>query len=159
MRSWDKHGLPHKGWILEGVEDIKEGYENGGGEYETCEMCQNERIRYVHILSHPNFEGILRVGCVCACKMTEDYDTPCKYERRAKNRANRRSNFLKQEWKQNFKGNYVLKYKGENITAIKRNGSWGFCCDGRWIWRYKDQRIYDLDTLKMAAFEAFDEDE
>lgn len=23
MRRWDKPGIPHRGWILEGVEDIK----------------------------------------------------------------------------------------------------------------------------------------
>lgn len=50
MRRWDQLGIPHKGWILEGVEDIKEGHEFGEHfEYETCEMCQNERIRYVHL--------------------------------------------------------------------------------------------------------------
>ena len=122
-------------------------------------MCQNERIRYVHILSHPNYDGVLRVGCDCTCRMTEDYETPCEYERRAKNRSNRRKNFVKQEWRLNPKGNYVLRYKGENITAIKRYGSWGGCCDGRWIWKYKERKIYDLETLKLAAFEAFDNGE
>ena len=160
MRRWDQAGIPHKGWILEGVEDIKDHFKDGKDvEYETCEMCQNERIRYVHILSHPNYDGILRVGCDCACRMTEDYETPYEYERRAKNRSNRRKNFVKQEWRLNPKGNYVLRYKGETITAIKRNGGWGFCYDGKWIWRYKERKIYDLETLKFAAFEVFDNEE
>lgn len=160
MRRWDQAGIPHKGWILEGVEDIKDHFKDGKDvEYETCEMCKNERIRYVHILSHPNYDGILRVGCDCACRMTEDYETPYEYERRAKNRSNRRKNFVKQEWRLNTKGNYVMRYKGETITAIKRHGSWGFCYDGKWIWRYKERKIYDLETLKFAAFEVFDNEE
>lgn len=160
MRRWDQAGIPHKGWILEGVEDIKDHFKDGKDvEYETCEMCQNERIRYVHILSHPNYDGILRVGCDCACRMTEDYETPYEYERRAKNRSNRRKNFVKQEWRLNTKGNYVMRYKGETITVIKRHGGWGFCYDGKWIWRYKERKIYDLETLKFAAFEVFDNEE
>ena len=160
MRRWDQAGIPHKGWILEGVEDIKDHFKDGKDvEYETCEMCQNERIRYVHILSHPNYDGLLRVGCDCACRMTEDYETPYEYERRAKNRSNRRKKFVKQEWRLNPTGNYVLRYKGETITAIKRHGGWGFCYDGKWIWRYKERKIYDLETLKFAAFEVFDNEE
>lgn len=107
-------------------------------------------------LSHPDYVGILRVGCDCACRMTEDYDTPCEYERRAKNRSNRKSNFLKKEWQLNHKGNYVLRYRGKNITAIKRNGSWGVCLDGRWSWKYKGKRIYDLNILKLVVFEEFE---
>ncbi len=159
MGRWDKPGVPHKGWVLEGIEDIKaDCIGDRSFEYEICEMCQHERIRYVHILSHPNYDRVLRVGCDCACRMTEDYDTPFELERRAKNRANRMCNFLKQEWVLNSKGNYVLRYKGYNITAIKRNGSWGFCYNGNWVWEYRERRIYDFDILKIAAFEEFDDD-
>ena len=41
MARWDLPGVPHKGWILVGFEDIKE---KPDAEYETCEMCGNERI-------------------------------------------------------------------------------------------------------------------
>lgn len=29
--------------------------------YERCEMCGNEKIRYVHIMTHPEYQGELRV--------------------------------------------------------------------------------------------------
>ena len=48
MARWDNPGVPHKGWTLICVEDL--GEEVSGDEeieYETCEMCHNERIRYV----------------------------------------------------------------------------------------------------------------
>ena len=63
-----------------------------------------------------------------------------------------------QEWEKNYKGNYVLRYKGRHITAISRNGAYGFVCDGNWVWKYRGRRIMDLDTLKMAAFDAFDKE-
>ena len=102
--------------------------------------------------------GEIRVGCICACKMTGDYDTAPEQERKIRNRSARRRNFLKQEWEKNYKGNYVLRYKGRHITAISRNGAYGFVCDGNWAWKYRGRRIMDLDTLKIAAFDAFDKE-
>lgn len=158
MARWDRPGVPHKGWIEVGCIDIREDeYDDSDVKYETCEMCHNERIRYVHILKHPEYDGVIRVGCVCACKMTEDYDAAPEEERRMRNRATRKRNFLKQKWQLNYKGNYVLRYKGRYITAIRKNGTYGFVCDGKWVWRYKRRPIVDLDTLKMAVFDEFDE--
>ena len=59
MANWDVKGIPHKGWTLNNVVDVRE--DNQPKEetvYQTCEMCGNEKIRYVHILSHRevNFE-------------------------------------------------------------------------------------------------------
>ena len=107
-------------------------------------------------MCHPNYPNVLRVGCSCAEKMTDDYETPQDQERKIQNRAHRRVNFLKQNWETNNKGNLVLRYKGERITAIKRNGGYGFVYNNRWVWDYKGRKICDLETLKMAAFDAFD---
>lgn len=153
MARWDLPGVPHKGWNLVGFEDIKD---DPDAEYETCQMCGNERIRYVHILSHPDYNGLMRVGCHCAEKMTDDYTTHREHENSMQRRAARRSNFLKQEWARNLNGNWVLHYKGDRITAIERNGGYGFVCHNQWVWNYKGRRIRDLYTLKLAAFEVFD---
>lgn len=154
MARWDSLGVPHKGWTLVGFEDIKE---NPDVDYETCEMCGNERIRFIHILSHPDYNGFMRVGCTCAEKMTDDYVTHREHENYMQKRASRRSNFMKQEWYKNQNGNWILKYKGDRITAIERNGCYGFVFHNNWTWDYKGRRIRDLETLKLAAFEVFDE--
>ena len=70
-------------------------------------------------LQHPNFNGELRVGCVCAERMTDDYINPQKTERELKNRLNRKKNFMRREWQERNQGKYVLRYKGENITIMK----------------------------------------
>lgn len=73
MARWEREGIPQKGWKEIGVEDLRESLEYGNPvEYEQCEMCEQEKIRYVHILQHPNFSGELRVGCICAEHMTDD---------------------------------------------------------------------------------------
>ena len=93
MARWDNPGIPHKGWTLIGYEDIREdALDDEDFEYETCEMCHNERIRYVHILTHPDYNGEIRVGCDCACKMTDDYVSHPEHERQMRNRAARRNN-------------------------------------------------------------------
>lgn len=39
------------------MEDLGEGLEGEEIEYEQCEMCGNEKIRYVHIMKHPEVHG------------------------------------------------------------------------------------------------------
>ena len=99
----------------------------------------------------------MRVGCTCAEKMTDDYVTHREHENYMQKRASRRSNFMKQEWYKNQNGNWILQYKGDRITAIERNGCYGFVFHNNWTWDYKGRRIRDLETLKLAAFEVFDE--
>lgn len=157
MARWDNPGIPHKGWTLVDCIDIAEDL-CGDDEiqYETCEMCYNEKIRYVHILTHPDYQGEIRVGCDCACKMTEDYVTHPDDERRLRNRAVRRMNFLKQEWYISRNGNKVLKYKGEYITAVQKCGRYSCVYNNQWTNNYRGKSIMDLETLKLAAFDAFD---
>ena len=66
---WKQHGIPHKGWTLVDVIDVREdGQSEWETDYETCMMCGNEKIRYVHILEHPEVDEEFRVGCTCAEK-------------------------------------------------------------------------------------------
>ncbi len=114
---WNREGIPHKGWSCLDVIDLAENGEDI--EYEQCEMCGNEKIRYVHIMRHPEFPDELHVGCVCAEKMADDYINPRKYETALRNKATRRKNFNKVEWRFNsLKNTYNKKYKGEYITIV-----------------------------------------
>lgn len=128
IMEWKKDGVPPKGWACINVIDIKE---NMGAfdsiEYEQCEMCGNEKIRFVHIMKHPQYPKTLRVGCVCAEKMSGDYVNPRRNEESLRKRAMRKSNFEKREWSYNpTKKTYSKKYKGEYITIMKSHyGNWG----------------------------------
>lgn len=160
MLRWDKKGIPHKGWRYLGVEDLGENLQPGESIItETCEMCNHENIRYVHLLEHPDYDGILRVGCDCAEKLTEDYTTPKYVESEHKNRLKRKKNFMKQIWQYKpNNGNYVLRYKGEYITIMpnKFGKGWGVIYNGSQLWTYNGRKILDLETAKNVAFELFD---
>ena len=83
LGKWSKQGVPKKGWICIGLEDL--------GEPATeCEMCENQEIRYVHQMQHPNYPDILDCGCVCAGKLEEDYAAASKRESDSKNVTIRR---------------------------------------------------------------------
>ena len=96
---WKQFGVPHRGWQLKDVIDIREeGQAEWETDYETCMMCGNEKIRYVHIVTHEEVCEEFRVGCNCAERMTEDYLNPERRERELRNRANRKTNWKNKQW-------------------------------------------------------------
>lgn len=113
---WNTPGVPHKGWSLIDVIDVREDWQSEEEtDYKACMMCGNEKIRYVHLLEHPDIDEQFEVGCVCAEKMTNDYYNPLRREKELRNRTNRRNNWLKRDWRTSAKGNPFLKMDGHNI--------------------------------------------
>jgi len=66
-------------------------------DYATCQMCGNEKIRYVYIMEHPNLDEHFEVGCVCAEKMSDDYEGPKRREAKLRNRTARRTRWLQRK--------------------------------------------------------------
>lgn len=158
--EWNKAGIPHKGWTCVDVEDIAEYFDDAEEiEYEQCEMCGRERIRFVHIMRHPDYPDELRVGCVCAEKMSDDYVNPRRAEDTLKKRAVRRKNFNRKEWSYNpAKNTYSKKYKGEYITIMQgRYGNWGVFFAGKRIWDYDGSKIRSMEEAERIAFEVFEQ--
>ena len=74
---WEQPGVPHKGWHCVDVVDLRaDGESADETNYATCQMCGNEKIRYVHVMEHPDLDENFDVGCVCAEKMSGDYEGP-----------------------------------------------------------------------------------
>lgn len=111
--------VPHKGWSLAGVLDLQLDEGRAFGEYEQCEFCGQEQIRYVHTLAHDEYPDSIRVGCICAERLTEDYVNPKRREGELRNRAARREKWVKREWKASVKGNRFL--------GASRRGRDDFC--------------------------------
>lgn len=160
MANWNRPDIPHKGWRYVGIEDLGDRIpSNEEIPYEQCDMCGNDKIRYIHILEHPNYPHVLHVGCDCASNMVAGYVNPRENERNLKNRSNRKENFLRQPWAQHpISGNYILRYKGEIVTIMKSkyNNGLGVVYRGQSIWKYNGNIILDFDTAKLAAFDMFD---
>ena len=120
---WNEPGIPHRGWICTGVEDLAD-VTSSDVFYETCMMCGQEKIRYVHIMSHFDFDNELRVGCICAGKMSDDYAGAKDREKELRNKASRKLKWLSRRWRTSKKGNSYLNIDGNNIGIFPRNGVW-----------------------------------
>lgn len=147
--KWSQPNVPHKGWSCIDVEDLS-------SPDAICEMCETQEIRYVHFMKHPDYEGTLGVGCVCAEHMEEDYEAPRRRERLLRNSANRKRRWLARKWRTSKHGNSYLNTDGFNITVfMKDNGTWGgVLTDRKTNQSIPSKRIYATeDKAKLAAFD------
>lgn len=155
-RRWDQEGIPHKGWRCIDVIDIREdGTPAEETDYQTCMMCGNEKIRYVHVLQHPDISEDYEVGCVCAEKMTDDYVGPRNRENILRNRSNRRITWLKRKWKISKNGSKYLNIDNNNIGIFKdkKNPNKYRC----WINKKFGTILYDSeDAAKLGLFQAME---
>lgn len=150
MEKWNQPGVPHKGWTCDYY------FDNGDADasFTICEMCGKERIRYVHVMSHPEFNGQLEVGCVCAEKMSGDDKGPRERQKLMCRRFKRLRHWLTRCWNENEKGNYVLKTNGFRITIFHNKryaGWWSFVVGGE----YSKTSYKTSDEAKLASFDVF----
>ena len=148
--KWSCPGVPHTGWQCVGVDDLDEPNV-------VCEMCETQKIRYVHRMEHPDYPESLSVGCYCAERMETDRQGPRRREQALKNAANRRSRWLSRQWRVSGKGNAFLNTDGMNIVIFRKR-------PGVWRGRIKDRlsgesvtskKTYPSeDAAKLAAFDA-----
>lgn len=165
MALWDQEGIPHKGWrcieMIDLGEDLNElDADERKDYYESCEMCNQEGVRYIHVMEHPNYNSQLRVGYKCAEKMEDDYVKPKNRENQLKNKYNRLRNFLKKDWKVNDKGNYSLKYKTHSITIMPSKfnvGEFGIIFKKESSWNHNGKKIKSLHEAKLLAFGLIDD--
>ena len=148
---WKQQGIPHKGWSLIDVIDVREdGQAEWETEYETCMMCGNEKIRYVHIVEHREVGEEFRVGCNCAAKMTDDYINPERREKELRNRANRRINWTKKQWKSSKNGNYYLNIESRHLLIYTDSKTRKFKVKIGEIFGHKT--FDSIEKAKIAAF-------
>ena len=149
---WTEPGIPHKGWRLIDVIDLRpDDAPVEETEYETCEMCGNERIRFVHIMEHNEHET-LRVGCVCAEKMSGDYIGPRAREKQVRNRATRRQKWLSRKWRASYNGNSFLNVEGFNFVVFPNKykpDKWNYSIDNNF-----GKQSYNSEVeAKLAMFD------
>ncbi|MBN2021070.1 MAG: hypothetical protein JW749_12705 [Sedimentisphaerales bacterium] len=152
---WDKPGIPHRGWRCVDVYDLREdGSTPEETNYATCEMCGHERIRFVHVLQHNEYENKIRVGCICAEKLTNNYINPKAKETNLAKKAARKSKWLSRRWKTSKKGNPYLNIEGHNLTVFPNKfkpGFWKYQIDGQ----FSKDSYPTSEQAKMALFEEF----
>lgn len=115
--KWSEAGVPKKGWNCIGIDDLEEPSQ-------TCEMCGNAEIRYVHYMKHPDYPEELAVGCICAENMEQDYLRPREREKRLRALASRRKTWGRRQWKVSSRGNPYLNAEGYNLVLTQSGRGW-----------------------------------
>ena len=92
------------------------------------------------------------VGCVCAEKMSGDYEGPKRRENRLRNRAVRRKKWLTRTWRTSSKGNPFLNIQGHNVGVhINKFKRWGYRIGSR----FSTKTYATKDEAKLALFDDF----
>ena len=154
---WNTPNVPHKGWKCIDVVDVRaDGESADDAEYEVCQMCGQERIRFVHLMQHAAMPAEMRVGCICAEKMCDDYVAPKQRERELRNRSTRRAKWLTRKWKVSRKGHPWLK-AGEYhvVVSSERHHPIHYRL---FINERRGQKLYPSESAaKLAAFDAIEQ--
>ncbi len=124
---WNNPSIQQKGWRCVDVTDVRP---DSDCEYETCGMCGNHPIRFVHAMKHDDYGETLGVGCVCAEHMTNDYISPKTLEKHIKRKAARRRNFLSLNWNTSKRGSSTLRKNGMTLHVFPHETKPGY-------WRYR----------------------
>lgn len=159
MALCSESGVPHKGWSLVDVIDLRDDG-HFFGDYENCQFCGKEQIRFVHLLKHDAYPSEMRVGCICSCHLTQDYVTPKVRERAARNRAARKEKFLTRKWKTTVLGGETVKLKGYQVTVGQLpNGLYRVWIRYEyWVRAKEGKNLYPTaEAAKLRAFDAVHE--
>ena len=145
MNYWNKENIPHKGWRNIGCEDLEEATH-------VCDMCGKEEIRYVHTMYHPEAEDYFKVGCVCAEKMTNDYNTPKEQLKEMKKKTTWMTvNWKKEDYHEYEYKTFNSKYGRVKVEIFKCNNEYVFCIDD-YIYSLKSETKKEL---KEAIYKTF----
>jgi hypothetical protein len=93
--------------------------------HSRCEFC-GQRIRWMHILEHDEYDRTMRAGCCCAEKYCNDYDA-AGAEKAMKARAGRRRTFANLErWRPSRYNaeNRVRKHRCVDGTKLRVTPKW-----------------------------------
>jgi hypothetical protein len=130
---WSTPKFPHRGWTFVDIIDLNPDEEPSENvNYESCEVCGQYPIRFVHTLDHDDWPEPVDVGCVCAEHLTEDYVNPRAHEKELRRRATSRSRWLRRRWRTSSRGNPYLNLKGHRMAVFPsyRTDGWSCSLDG-----------------------------
>lgn len=149
-------GAPLEHWHCECVID-------GESDDFICELCGCQKVRYIHVMVHPEYDGAIHVGCICAGIMEGDLIAARARDDAAKRKSQRRANFRKKKWAGSDGRSWITRYKNRHVV-IERDSFRGrdffkISIDSeKYQWR-NNQRVKTLEDAKLYVFELIDWEE
>jgi hypothetical protein len=159
---WHTEGFPHRGWECIHVEDLNpDELPADEVDYETCQVCGQYPIRFVHTIIHDDWPDELDVGRICVEHLTGDYVNPSRREAELKRRAagvkrrrkadeKARTQWAVRHWRESARGNLWTRYEGLGITVFACGSGWRIVIDGIF-----GRRIYPSQAeAQQASYDA-----
>lgn len=137
--------LPRKGWFESNVVDL-------GVAEETCEFCGYCGIRYQHHIEHDSADP-LKVGVVCAGRMTGDIELAEKLEHATK--------VFKRPFKKTRTGNFQHRMENMLVWFDNKSQQWAIKCGEEW-WQDRFEtseqaRQYALQVIVLSKHKSAEE--
>jgi hypothetical protein len=129
-------GFPHRGWRHLDCVD-RQTADN------LCQYCGKRHVRYVHVLSNPDWPQTIDTGCVCAADLGLEEEAS-KAERDVRNRTSRLERFLVNGWKISKNGNPYRTYCNVRIAICSTRGDCKICINsqmGQKFFRYQKEAM------------------
>jgi len=149
----DSIGAPRDGWFCEEVITMPDT------DF-TCELCDYDRIKYVHVMGHPQWPDKFHVGCVCDGTMSSDLLAAKERDDEAKRKEARRRAFLKKQWEETSSLVMELSKTRGRIKAVKDSFRgkeyYTVSIDGEPYQWWENHRIETLEAAKTLAFEVME---
>lgn len=146
--KWSERGVPHRNWTCVDIEDL-------GQPQMICEMCESQTIRYVHHMTHDDYEDDLAVGCICAGHMEGDVAAARLRETSMRSRAAKRKRWVGRSWKISKKGNSWIESDGFRTTVYPKGQRWAatICRLDSTGLEHSRRDYPTMDEAKLAAFD------
>lgn len=149
--KWGQPGVPKRGWVCQGIEDL-------GEPLETCGMCETMTIRYVHLMAHEDYPEELACGCICSGHMEQDIEAAKVRETTMKNRARRREAWPDlRAWRLSRSGNLTITKDGYRVTVFEAGRGYRVSVGRQFSDKPRfGRRVYEDERKAMlASFDAF----
>ena len=121
-----------------------------------CDLCDCSRVRFQHKMEHDDYFEPVYVGCVCAGILEGNILIAKERERKMKNRAKRKKNFIKRKWVEAGWDTWTRSYRKKRIIITRTNGLYHVTVDHTWATTYKGKPIVNFLSAVYAAFELAD---
>lgn len=129
----------------------------------VCELCDCRKVRYIHVMVHPEYDGEIQVGCICAGIMEGDLIAAKERDNAARRKSQRRANFCKKKWTEKSENEWSVRYK-QHYVVIKRDAFrsrdfYKISIDTEQYQWWDNRRIETLEDAKLCVFELIDWEE
>lgn len=111
-------GCPKVGWQWLRAQDLFDTPGEKPPKNKRCEFCKEEKVRFVHYVSHPDWKRTLAVGRKCAKTLSGDPKVAAT-EKYLHDRAQHKNEFIHhKDWRPSAQGNFSIEYHGHHIVVV-----------------------------------------